>query len=216
MSEVYLGMNEFEKASDTAKKAYKINKNNSQALITLGDLSYRDKNYKQALDYYKKASAQDKKSYTPFVKEAQAYQKLSNTKKAKEIYTKVLKTHSDSWEAYYNVALLDADKKTIYLKKSLAVNPLFEAGWIELAKTEVDKGNYDVAQKYLSNAFYIDENDFKYYYYQGLVNKNSGDYVQAEYNFKKCLKLNSGFKDAQMELDNLINPQDIKPTQDNI
>ena len=111
---------------------------------------------------------------------------------------------------------MDADKKTIYLKKSLAVNPLFEAGWIELAKTEVDKGNYDVAQKYLSNAFYIDENDFKYYYYQGLVNKNSGDYVQAEYNFKKCLKLNSGFKDAQMELDNLINPQDIKPTQDNI
>lgn len=219
MSEVYLDMNEFEKASDTAKKSYKINKNNSKALVTLGDLSYRDKNYKQALDYYKKASAQDKKSYTPLIKEAQTYQQLANTKKAKELYTKVLKNHSDSWEAYYNVALLttsDKDKRNIYLKKSLAVNPLFENGWIELAKTEVNNGNYDLAQKYLSNAFYIDENDFRYYYYQGLVCKNSGDYTQAVYNFKKCLKLNSDFKDAMSELDNLLNPQDSRPVQDNI
>lgn len=220
MSEIYLSMNEFEKASDTAKKAYKINKNNPKALTTLGDLSYNDKDYKQALDYYKKASAQDKKSYTPLIKEAQAYQKLANEKKAKEIYTKVLKTLSDSWEAYYNIALLDENKDTvkelIYLKKSLAINPLFEAGWVELAKTEIGRGNYEIAQKYLANAFYIDENDFKYYYYQGLVNKNLGDYTQAEYNFKKCLKLNSNFNEAQNELNALINTEDNKPKQDSI
>lgn len=208
MSEVYLSMNEFEKASDTAKKAYKINDKNPKALITLGDLSYRDKNYKQALNYYKKASAQDKKSYVPFVKEAQAYQKLSNTKKAEEIYTKVLKTHSDSCEAYYNVALLDSsdsEKKTIYLKKALAVNPMYKDAWIELAKSDIEKGNYNIAQKYLANAFYIDENDFRYYYYQGLINNNSGDLIQAKYNFKKSLKLNANFIDAQKALDSILN-----------
>lgn len=208
MSEVYLSMNEFEKASDTAKKAYKINDKNPKALITLGDLSYRDKNYKQALNYYKKASSQDKKSYVPFVKEAQAYQKLSNTKKAEEIYTKVLKTHSDSCEAYYNVALLDSsdsEKKTIYLKKALAVNPMYKDAWIELAKSDIEKGNYNIAQKYLANAFYIDENDFRYYYYQGLINNNSGDLIQAKYNFKKCLKLNANFIDAQKALDSILN-----------
>lgn len=208
LGEVYLGMNEFEKASDVAKKAYKINRNNPKTLVTLGDLSFRDKNYKLALDYYKKAAAQDKKSYTPLIKEAETYQKLSNTKKAKEIYTKVLKTHSDSWEAYYNVALLDKDtnqdKELIYLKKAIAINPLFEAGWVDLARDEIGRGNYNIAQKYLSNAFCIDENDFRYYYYQGLVNKNSGDYTQAEYNLKKCLKLNSNFKDAQDELNALM------------
>lgn len=220
MSEIYLSMNEFEKASDTAKKAFKINKNNSKALTTLGDLSYNNKDYKRALDYYKKASTQDKKSYVPLVKEAQAYQKLANEKKSKEIYVKVLKSHSDSWEAYYNIALLDKNKdggkEIIYLKKSLAINPLFEAGWIELADSEINRGNYDIAQKYLSNAYYIDENDFKYYYYQGLINKNSGEYTQAEYNFKKCLKLNSNFVKAQNELNSLINTEDNKPKQDNI
>lgn len=208
MSEIYLTMNEFEKASDTAKKAYRINKNDPKTLVSLGDLSYREKDYKQSLKYYKQAASQDKTAYTPLIKEAQSYQKLSNTKKASEIYVKILKTHSDSWEAYYNTALLDKslnndsdkEKSLVYLKKSLAVNPLFKDGWIELAKTEIDRANYEIAAKYLSNAFYIDENDFRYYYYQGLVDKNLGNYSQAEYNFKKCLKLNPKFEEAQKEL----------------
>lgn len=215
MSEVYLSMNEFEKAADTAKKAYKINMNNPKALITLGDLSYMNKNYKQALSYYKKAAGQDKKSYVPLVKEAQAYQKLSNTKKATEIYTKVLKTHSDSWEAYYNVALLDKDKEVTYLKKALAVNPLYKDAWIQLAKSDIDKGNYEIAQKYLANAFYIDENDFRYYYYQGLIDCNSGDFNKAKYDFKKSLKLNANFTDAQNALNKLLN-NDSGNLQDNL
>lgn len=216
MSRAYLNMNEFEKAADTAKKSYKINSNNYNALITLGDLSYKDKNYKQALYYYKRAASEDKKSYTPLVKQAQAYQQLANSKKAAEIYAKVLKTYSDSWEAYYYTALLDKDKEkqVIYLKKSLAVNPMFENGWIELARTDIDRGNYEAAQKYLSNAFYIDENDFKYYYYQGLLNVNAGSLEQAKYNFKKCLKLNSNCTEAKKELDKLLEPQNT--TQDNI
>lgn len=211
MSKIYLSMDEFEKATDTAKKAYKINSNNPKSLLTLGDLSYQDKNFKQALNYYKKASNQDKKDYNPFIKEALTYQKLGNTKKAQEIYTKILKSHSDSWEAYYNVALLnkdDSEKQTIYFKKALAINPLFQDAWIDLAKINIDKGNYELAQQYLSNAFYIDENNFKYYYYQGLLNVNSSNFNQAKFNFKKCLKLNPGFNDAQKALENVLHEEE--------
>lgn len=207
MSEIYLSINEFEKASDTAKKACKIKGNLSKALTTLGDLSYKNGNYKQALNYYKQASVSDKKDYMPFVKEAQAYQKLSNVKKANEIYTKILKAHSDSWEAYYNVALLDKEKETIYLKKALAINPLFENAWIELSRGEIAKGNYDAAQKYLSNAYYIDENDFRYYYYQGQINNSIGDLNQAKFNFKKCLKINAKCKEAQDALNIILNDE---------
>ena len=218
MSEIYLSMNEFEKAADTAKKAYKSNKNNPITLVTMGDLSCCNKDYKQALKYYKQAASQDKSSYKPLVKEAQTYQKLSDSKKANELYTKILKTHSDSWEAYYNTALIspDKEKQAVYLKKALAVNPLFKDGWIELSKTEINNGNYDIAQKYLANAFYIDENDFRYYYYQGLVNHNMNDLVQAKYNFKKCLKLNPNNKDAQRELDTLFNEEASQLKQENI
>lgn len=215
LSEIYLNTNEFEKASDAAKKAYKIDGRSPKSLITLGDLASRDKDYKQAVDYYKKAAGQDKKSYVPLVKEAQVYQKLNNPKKATEIYTKVLKTHFDSWEAYYNIAMLDNDKKVIYLKKALAVNPLFEVAWIDLAKVEIDNGEYLVAQKYLSNAFYIDENDYRYYYYQGLLDNSVGNPSQAIYNFKKCLKLNPNYSDAKKSLDSLLNGEN-NVRQDNI
>lgn len=216
MSEIYLSLNEFEKASDMAKKAHKLNRSNSKALITLGDLDYNDKKYKQALEYYKKAASKDKKSYVPLVKEAKVYQKLQNNKKAAEIYVKVLKTHSDSWEAYYNMALLDKNKEAIYLKKAVAVNQMFEDGWIALAKTELDKGNFSVAEKYLANAFYIDENDFRYYYYQGMVDINSGDLAQAKYNFKKSLKLNSNFGEAKNALSDLENEETQNFERDNI
>lgn len=218
MSEIYFSMNEFEKAADTARKAHKVNRNNSKALITLGDLCYWNQDYKLALDYYKKAVSQDKKSYVPLIKAAKTYQKLNNTKKADEIYTKILKTYSDCWEAYYNVALLDKSnkvKETIYLKKALAINPLFEAGWVDLARIEIDKGNFEIAQKYLANAFCIDENDFRYYYYQGLVNVNLENATQARYNFMKCLKLNKNFPDAQKALDD-VNINLNKLEQDSI
>jgi len=207
MSEIYLSIYEFEKASDTAKKACKINGNLPKALITMGDMSFKNGNCRQALSYYKQAASADKKDYMPLVKEAQAYQKLSNIKKANEIYTKVLKAHSDSWEAYYNVALLDKDKETIYLKKALAINPLYENAWIDLSRGEIAKGNYDVAQKYLSNAYYIDENDFRYYYYLGQINNGLGDFNQAKYNFKKCLKINAKFKEAQDALNIILNDE---------
>src|SRR5574344_128408 len=103
MSRVYLKTNEFEKAINTAQKSYKEDSGNPMALLTLGDLAYRNGNYKSALYYYKKASVKDKKDYSPFIKEAMTYQKLNNIKKAKDLYTKILKTHSDSWEAYYNI-----------------------------------------------------------------------------------------------------------------
>ena len=211
MGEVYLSMAEFEKAEDCAKKSLKANRNNSKALTTLGDLSYKNKNYKQALTYYKKAASSDKKSYTLLVKEAQAYQKLFNNKKAQEIYTKILKSSSDVAEAYYNISLLsgsDKEKQIIYIKKALALNPLYESAWIELARIDLEKGNYDTAQKYLSNALYIDENDFRYYYYQGLLDVNTNNFSQAKYNFKKCLKLNANYKDAQSALDNILPDED--------
>lgn len=209
MSEIYLNLNETDKASECAQKAYKMNKNNPRTLTVLGDLKYNAKYYKQALNYYRQASAQSKGANNSLVKEALAYQNLGNTKKAKEIYTKILKTNFDNYQAYYNLALLEkgstTEEEVKYLKKALAINPLFKDGWLELAKIELDNTNYGTAKKYLSNAFYIDENDFRYYYYHGLANKGLGDYNQAQYDFKKCLKLNTKCKEAQDELQQTFN-----------
>ncbi|HNW25685.1 MAG TPA: tetratricopeptide repeat protein [Candidatus Gastranaerophilaceae bacterium] len=212
MAKIYFETSDFEKASENVQKAYKIDKNNPQTLLILGDLNCNQGNFQQALKYYKQAASKNKKDYLPQIKEGIAWQKLSNDQKAKEIWEKTIKENPKSWQAYYYLGLLNENNSEEYFKQSLSINPMFKQAWIELAKGSISRQNYDDAKKYLSNAFCIDENDFRYYYYQGLVEKNTGNGAQAEYNFKKCLKLKSDFEPAKNELMHTeVEPNPITP-----
>ena len=122
MSRVYFDMNDFEKAQDTAMKAHKLDSNNYLSLSVLGDLSYRNKDYKEALKYYKDAESNNKTSSMYSVKVAQTYEKLGKEKKAVEIYERILRTYSDCYLAYYKIALTDKTKEKAYLKKAIAIN----------------------------------------------------------------------------------------------
>lgn len=192
LSRVYYDLKEYEKAEDNAVKACKIDKKNQIALTVLGDLALRDKNYKDAVKYFESASQN--------VRAAEAYQRLGKTKKAYEIYEKILKTRSDSYEAYYNMALLDKSREVTYLKKSIAINYDFKDGWIDLARCSIENNDFDEASRYLSVVKYIDESDFRYYYYQGLIYKNKGLTSDAIRSFQKSLKLNPSYTPAKEEL----------------
>ena len=200
LSRVYYDMQEYEKAQDTAMKAYKLDSGNPVVLLVLGDLSFRTSDYKTALKYYKDAESKDKTSSICSVKVAQTYEQLDKNKKAVEVYEKILKTYSDSWVAYYKVALKDKSKEIAYLKKAIAINMDYKDAWIDLGRVEVERGNYFEAKKYLGVANYIDENDFRYYYYQGLIAKNQGLKQDAEKYFKKSLLLNPNYAPTKEEL----------------
>ena len=200
ISRVYFDMKEFEKAQDVAMKAYKIDKNNIMALLVLGDVEYRNKEYNEALRYYEQAVSKEKDSAIPLVKTAQAYKAIGNDKKAKNIYAKILKSHDDCVAAYYNMALFDKDRENVYLRKSLALDVAYKDAWIDLARVEIENQNFIKAKNYLSIAKYIDENDFRYYYYQGLIAKAEGLSQDARMNFQKSLNLNPEYGPAKEEL----------------
>lgn len=195
LSRVYFDMNDFEKAQDCAVKAVKIDGNNVQALLVLGDLSFRTKDYKTALKYYKNAENGGVESS---VKIAQTYEQLGRQKKALEIYEKLLKTYNNCYMAYYKIALSDKSKEIAYLKKALAINITFKDAWIDLGRCALEQQNLKDAKRYLAIANYIDENDFRYYYYQGLLAKKQGE--DGVYYFKKSLSLNPDYEPAKEEL----------------
>lgn len=198
-AKVYFDMKEFEKAQDYALKSIDIDKKNTKALLVLGDVAFRNQDYKLAENYYKKATGKDS-TYNAEIKLAKTYQKLNNDKKAKDIYSKILKVSSNAYEAYYQMALFEKDRETAYLKKAIALNPNFKDGWIDLARIEILKEDYDKALSFLGVAKYIDENDFRYYYYLGLVLKNKGLTAEANKNFEKSLDLNPNYNLAKEEL----------------
>ncbi len=200
LSRVYYDLKEYEKAEDNALKSYKIDKSNPIALLVLGDISSRNKEYEKALKYYESAAAKDKDDNLAEISLAEVYQKLGKSKKAFEIYSKILRTKSDCYQAYYNVALMDKSREVAYLKKSLAINIQFKDGWIDLARTEIEKNNFDSASNYLAIAKHIDENDFRYYYYQGLVYKGKGLTGDAKRSFRKSIMLNPDYQPAKEEL----------------
>ena len=111
-----------------------------------------------------------------------------------------MKTYTDAYIAYYKIALKDKTREETYLKKAIAVNMYFKDAWIDLARVEIQRQNFIEAKKYLGVANYIDENDFRYYYYQGLIAKNQGLKQDAAYNFKKTLLLNPNYQPAKEEL----------------
>lgn len=200
MSRVHYDMQDYEKALDTATKAHKLDSNNPVALLVLGDLSFRSSDYKTALKYYRDAEANDKMSSICPIKIAQTYEQLGKEKKAIEIYEKVLKTYTDCYLAYYKIALKDKSKEIAYLKKAIAINANFKDAWIDLGRVAIERQNYNEAKHYLGVAYYIDENDFRYYYYQGLVAKNQGMKQIANGYFKKSLILNPNYQPAKKEL----------------
>ncbi len=198
-SRVYFDLKEFEKAQDYAQKTFDIDQNNVQALIVMGDISFRNKDYNSAIKYYKKAQNKDS-SYNSSLKLAQVYLSSNQINKAKEIYSKILKVSSGEYLAYYNMALLEPDRELEYLKKSLAINPDFKDGWIDLARVLIQKDKLDKALSYLGISKYIDDSDYRYYYYFGLVLKNKGLYSAAYDNFEHSLRLNPEFTLAKEEL----------------
>lgn len=198
-AKVYYDLKEFEKAQDYALKAIDIDSSKSGALIVLGNIALRNKDYKLAESYFKKAVSKDD-THVAQIKLAQVYQKLDNEKKAKDIYSKVLKDSSKCYEAYYQMALLEKDREETYLKKAIAINPNFKDGWIDLARLEINKESYDQALTYLGIAKYIDDNDYRYYYYLGLVLKNKGLVAEADKNFEKSLNINPDYSLAKEEL----------------
>ncbi len=198
-AKVYYDLQEYEKARDYAQKSLDIDKSDFEALIVMGDTDFRNKNYKNAQNFYKKAYLNDK-DYEGAVKLAKTYQMINEIAKAKEIYSKVLKTSSKTYQAYYEMALLEKDREITYLKKALAINPNFTEGWIDFARISILKNNYDSANSFLSVAKYIDDNNYRYYYYMGLVLKNKGLMAEANSSFKKSLELNPDYDLAKEEL----------------
>lgn len=92
----------------------------------------------------------------------------------------------------------DKSKELAYLKKSLAININYTEAWLELGRIAIEKKQFDEAKKYLKISKYIDENHYKYYYYQGVLAKNQGKNGK-EY-FEKSLSINPNYTPAKEEL----------------
>ena len=193
LSRIYYENNEPLKAQEFAQRAYKENSKNYLAVLTLADLNFDERKIEEALGYYKIAKKAEKRANAPVVGIAKCYLALDNEKKSKKMYEKLLKQPSYDEDLLISSLKLFPHRSDDYLSRVASVDIMNNEIWLGLAQLAIRDGNFSMAETFLNNSYYIDENNYKYYYYLSLVLKSKGEVVKANQSLVKCSRLNSDY-----------------------
>ena len=192
LSRIYYENDEPFKAQEFAQRAYKDDNRNYLAALTLADLNYEERKYEEALQYYKQ-SAKLTKAALPDVGIAKSYLALDKSKKSKKMFDKMLKKNGFDEDLLINSLKVFPQRADEYLPRLASIDITNNDLWLGMANLAIKDGNLKMAETYLNNSYYIDENNFKYYYYLSLVYKAKGDIDKANQSLVKCSRLNSDY-----------------------
>jgi len=192
LGRIYYENNEQLKAKEYALRAYKENKHNYLATLTLADINYDTRNYKDSLSYYKKAKRQTKDP-APTVGIAKSYLALDQSDKAKKMYEKLLKNNKMNEDLLVESLKVIPHRVDYYLPRVASIDLSNNDIWLGLANIAIKDGNYTMAATYLNNSYYIDENNFKYYYYLSLLLRAKGDVEAANLSLMRCASINADY-----------------------
>lgn len=204
-----LALGNVERANTYFVNSYKIEKNNQDTIIGLGDIRYIHGDYKNAVKMYKKAYSKDKSNYEALIKLSNAQREYAKyPKELKKLEQLLDKMPKNEYTAYYNSAISIAQKNSVlkedFLKKALVINPLFENALGELIELHLRNKNYQQAKSLIYNASFTLEKNYYYYYLCGLYNQAVGKRKEAMQFYKTSLNLNPNFEIANKKLLKLI------------
>ncbi len=192
LGKVYYDNDENLKAQEFAQRAFKEDNRNYLAALTLADLSFDERKYEDAMKYYKTAKRLTKNT-APSVGIAKTYLALEQDKKSKKLYERLLKKHSSDEDLLIGSLKVFPQRADDYLAKIASVDISNNDIWLGLANQAIKDKNYSMAETYLNNSYYIDENNFKYYYYLSVVLRAKGDIEKSKQSLVKCSILNSDY-----------------------
>ena len=204
-----LALGSIKRANVHFVNAYKIEKNNLDTIIGLGDIRYLHGDYKNAVKMYKKAYKKDKNNYETIIKLATAHRQYTKyPKEIKKLETIIDKMPKNAYKAYYNCALSIAQKNSVlkeeFLKRALTTNPLFENALGELIELHLKNKNHQLAKALIYNASFTLEKNYYYYYLCGLYSQALDKRKDAIQFYKTSLNLNPNFEIANTRLLKLI------------
>ncbi|MBR1776397.1 hypothetical protein IJ750_04925 [bacterium] len=192
LGRIYYENDEPLKAEEFATRAYKEDKKNYLAVMTLADLSFENRHFEDSLMYYKKAKKLTKDSL-PEVGIAKSYLALEQTEKSKKMYEKMLKKEKFNEELLVESLKIIPHRVDYYLPRVASIDLSNNDIWLGLANQAIKDGNFTMATTYLNNSYYIDENNFRYYYYLSLVLRAKGDVELANQSLLRCSSINSDY-----------------------
>ena len=195
LGKVYYDNDESLKAEEFASRAYREDRKNYLAALTLADVNFDNRKYEDALKYYKKAKRLSKEAY-PQIGIAKTYFAMHQNDKSKKLYEKLLKKYQYNPDLLVESLKVIPQKADYYLPQAVSTDISNNELWLGLANQAIKDGNYIMATTYLNNSYYIDENNFKYYYYLSQVLRAKGDIDKANLSLIRCSNINADYNAA--------------------
>ncbi len=184
-----------QQARENAEKSIKNGGETFHSLYTLGLLQLQNEKYKSGLKLLNKAKKYEKNTYNAERLIALAYRFTGKNKNAIKLWNKLLSKQPEIYEGYYYIAIDTKDSnKEALLKKSLSYNVNYSPAYYKLGEIYIDRENFDLAKKYIYNAHYIDENDFRYYYYLSQLESQRGNKELADNYINMCTRLEPNYQ----------------------
>ena len=196
-------LGDYTKAKEALNKALTYNKKYALAFEWLGYIEKLTGTYENALSYYNQALKYDKNNLKLSLELAKLLNLTDNESRAKEICANLILKYPESSELFYALSEIYPQNQYEYLRQSLSLNAFNNNAWIDYAQLSLWQGHIEEAEKYLRTVKVTDKENYKYYYVEGLINKQLGDNTAAGVSFKKSLKLNPNYTPAQKELNTL-------------
>ena len=183
------------KTEDYAKKAIRTGFERYQAPFILALIKLDENNTKSAHKLLTKASNLEKGTYFSKLKQAELLKNNKKNKQASKILLNIVKKQPNNYLAYYNLATLDEENAEKYLKKTLSYNVNYAPAYEKLCEIYTNREHFNLAKKYANNLKYIDEKDFKYYYYFSKIESAMGNTSNAEMYLEQCKIADPSYRD---------------------
>jgi len=155
---VFSELGRFAKADKAYKNTININPNYIGAWNNLGNNAFRQQNFSQAVEYYKKELTQNKTSI-PFRALGRAYVELGKT-----------------------------DSARICFQHSIELNNNYASAYLNLAQLEEDEGNLNKALQLASRAYALEPNNVEYQYVYSTVLVQMDRGKEAIYSLREIIK----------------------------
>ncbi len=184
-----------QQAEEYAQKSVKSGGETFHSLYTFGLLQLQKEKYKPGLKLLNKAKKYEKNTFNAERLIALAYRFTGKNKNAIKLWNKLLNKQPEIYEAYYYIAIDTNDSnKEALLKECLSYNVNYSPAYYKLGEIYINRENFDLAKKYIYNAHYIDENDFRYYYYLSQLESQRGNKELADNYINMCTRLEPNYQ----------------------
>ncbi len=195
LAEAYYEIDQFQPARKYFEKTLMLDENNVKSNLKMGNIYFLYGKYSKARQYYQKVLQTNPKNIDALLCMAKLHIYLEKEDEALDYFKKILDADKENTDVIYNIAVILANRKQYeeaeeMLKKVLSAAPMEHYHvWLGLAKVQLARGYQSKAVKSLKNVKYLDEDNAFYYYYTGLILRDSGNKEEANKYLKKALDL---------------------------